>query len=144
MSLEDLRRRLDEMRRKRAGQPRSLESILAKATRCSRSHIHVPDPLMTIPDLEDVEYFLKLDKTDELPFVKDKFDCDNSSLLLHSNAMLYSHSKGENWAFGNCESSKYGGHRFNVVVVKPKRVLYIEPQSDGFFTQPGRFKFIIL
>lgn len=99
---------------------------------------------MTLPDLEDVKTFLKLDKTNKLPFIKDKFDCDNSSLLLHSNAMLYGHSKGENWAFGNCESDLYGGHRFNIVVLKGDYVLYVEPQEDTFFTRPGRFKFIIL
>jgi hypothetical protein len=99
---------------------------------------------MTLPDLEDVKTFLKLDKTNKLPFIKDKFDCDNSSLLLHSNAMLYSHSKGENWAFGNCESDLYSGHRFNIVVLKGDYVLYVEPQEDTFFTRPGHFKFIIL
>lgn len=144
MSLEDLRKRLDDLRRKRAGQPASLESLLYKATRCPRSHIHVPDPLMTLPDLEEVKLFLELDKTDELPFIKDKFDCDNSSLLLHSNAMLYSHSKGENWAFGNCESDLHSGHRFNIVSVKKGYVYFIEPQDDSFFTKTGKFKFIVL
>ena len=144
MSLEDLRARLDELRRKRAGQPQSLQSLLYKATRCPRSHIHVPDPLMDIPDLKDVEYFLKLDKTDELPFIEHRWDCDNFAGALYGRAQLYSLSLGKNWAFGICESNKFGGHRFNTIVVKPMRVMWIEPQDDTFFTDTGRFKFIFL
>ena len=144
MSLEDLRARLDELRRKRAGQPASLQSLLYKATRCPRSHIYVPDPLMDLPSLEDVKLFLKLDKTDELPFIKDKFDCDNYSGILRGKCLLYAQTRGENWAFGECETNKYGGHRFNLVVVKGGHVYFIEPQNDGFFTNPGKFKFIVL
>lgn len=143
MSLEDLRARLEELRRKRAGQPASLQSLLYKATRCPRSHIYIADPLFNLPNLEEVNLFLRLDKTNELPFETDKWDCDNYALLLHTKAMLYSHSKGENWAFGHCESNKYGGHQFNIVTLRPNNlVLFIEPQNDIFFTQPGKFKFI--
>ena len=144
MSLEDLKKRLEELRRKRAGQPASLESLLYKATKCHISHIHVPDPLMDLPRLEDVKLFLELDKTDQLPFIEDNFDCDNFAGVLYGKALLYAQTKGKNWAFGICESDKFGGHRFNIVVVKPVRVFFIEPQSDFFFTQPGRFKFITL
>ena len=144
MSLEDLRRKLDELRRKRAGQPQSLESLLYKASRCSRQHIHVPDPLMDFPTLEQAKLFLKLDKTDELPFIEHRWDCDNFAGALYGRAQLYSLPLGKNWAFGICESDKYNGHRFNTIVVKPKRVLWIEPQDDTFFTKTGRFKFIIL
>ena len=129
------------LRKKR---PLSLKTIIHRQTRCSRKHIHVPDPLMGLPDLEDVKLFLRLDKTDELPYIKDTFDCDNFSGVLRGKALLYAQSKGENWAFAECESDKYGGHRFNLVSVKPDAmVYYIEPQSDSFFTQPGRFKFIV-
>jgi hypothetical protein len=100
---------------------------------------------MDLPSLEDVKLFLKLDKTDELPYIKDRFDCDNFSGVLRGKALLYGLSKGGNWAFGECESNKYGGHRFNLVVVKPNaKVYFIEPQTDTFFTQPGKFKFIVL
>jgi hypothetical protein len=144
MSLEDLRARLEERIRARAGVPASLQSQVYKQTRCPHSHIHVPDPLMDLPSLEDVKRFLKLDKTDELPYIKDKFDCDNYSGVLRGKALLYAQSKGENWAFAECESNKYGGHRFNLVAVKPNATVYfIEPQDDSFFTQPGRFKFIV-
>lgn len=144
MSLEDLRKRLEDLRRKRAGQPQSLESLLYKATRCPRSHIHVPDPLMTLPDLEDVKLFLELDKTDQLPFIPDKFDCDNFAGALRGKAILYAQTEKESWAFGECESDKYGGHRFNIVTVKGKHTLFIEPQEDRFFTKTGKFKFIVL
>ena len=144
MSLEDLRARLDDLRRKRAGQSPSLESLFYIATRCPRSHIHVPDPLMDIPDLKDVELFLELDKTDQLPFIEHKFDCDNFAGVLYGKALLYAQTKGKNWAFGICESDKFGGHRFNTVVVKPMRVMWIEPQDDTLFTITGRFKFIFL
>ena len=144
MSLEDLRARLEEMRRKRAGAPTSLQSRIYRQTRCPHSHIYVPDPLMDLPSLEEVKLFLKLDKTDELPYIKDKFDCDNFSGALRGKAILYAQSKGENWAFAECESNKYGGHRFNLVAVKPDAIVYyVEPQSDTFFTQPGWFKFIV-
>jgi hypothetical protein len=130
------------LRKKR--QPR-LETIIRRQTRCPRSRIFVPDPLMDLPSLDEVKLFLDLDKTDELPYIKDKFDCDNFSGVLRGKALLYGQSRGENWAFGDCESNKYGGHRFNLVVVKPNAmVYYIEPQTDTFFTQPGRFKFIVL
>jgi len=100
---------------------------------------------MDLPRLEEVKLFLELDRTDELPYIKDKFDCDNFSGVLRGKALLYGQSKGENWAFGDCESNKYGGHRFNLVVTKPDNIVYyIEPQSDRFFTEPGRFKFIVL
>lgn len=144
MSLEDLRARLDDLRRKRAGQPQSLQSLLYKATRCPRSHIHVPDPLMDLPSLEDVKLFLKLDKTNELPFITDKWDCDNYAATLRTKAMLYSKSIKKNWAFGECESNIYGGHRFNIVTVKKRYVYFIEPQDDSFFTKTGKFKFIVL
>lgn len=143
MSLQDLRERL-LLRRERKGAPVSLQSLLYKATRCRRSHIHIPDPLMSFPSLEEVKTFLKLDKTDQLPFIDHKWDCDNYSALLRSKAMLYSLSKGENWAFGECETNKYAGHRFNLVVVKGGHIYYVEPQSDAFFTNPGKFKFIVL
>ena len=129
-------------RRKRSSR---LETIIRNQTRCSRRHIHIPDPLMDLPRLEEVKLFLELDRTDELPYIKDKFDCDNFSGVLRGKALLYGQSKGENWAFGDCESNKYGGHRFNLVVTKPDNIVYyIEPQSDRFFTEPGRFKFIVL
>lgn len=144
MSLEDLRRRLEDMRRGRAGAPTSLESILYRWTRCNRSHIYIPDPLMDLPELKEVKIFLELDKTNELPFETDKWDCDNYSALLRVKAMLYSHSKGENWAFGDAESNKYGGHRFNLFVAKGWQVYYVEPQDDTLFTKPGKFKFILL
>jgi hypothetical protein len=100
---------------------------------------------MDLPSLNEVKTFLRLDETDKLPYIKDKFDCDNFSGVLRGKALLYSQSRGENWAFGDCESNKYGGHRFNLVVVKPNAmVYYIEPQTDRFFTQPGRFRFIVL
>lgn len=130
------------MLRQKKRQPR-LETIVRRQTGCSRRHIHVPDPLMDLPSLEDVKLFLRLDKTDELPYMKDKFDCDNFAGVLYGKALLYGQTKGEDWAFGIGESNKYGGHRFNLVAVKPNTmVYYIEPQSDSFFTQPGRFKFI--
>ena len=144
MSLEDLRKRLEDLRRKRIGQPQSLESLLYKATRCPRSHIHVPDPLMTLPRLEEVTLFLELDKTDQLPFIPDKFDCDNFAGALRGKAILYAQTKKESWAFGECESNKYGGHRFNIVTVKGGHTLFIEPQDDSFFTKTGKFKFIVL
>ena len=144
MSLEDLKRKLEQMRRGRAGAPTSLESIIYKQTRCPYSKIFVPDPLMDLPDLAEVELFLELDKTDQLPFVADKWDCDNYAAVLRTKAMLYSKSIKKNWAFGECESDRYGGHRFNIVVVKPRRVLFIEPQDDSFFTKTGKFKFILL
>jgi len=99
---------------------------------------------MDLPSLDDVKLFLELDKTNELPFIKEKFDCDNFSGVLRGKALLYGQARGENWAFGDCESKKYGGHRFNLVVVNPDIVYFIEPKNDTFFTQPGRFKFILL
>jgi hypothetical protein len=100
---------------------------------------------MDLPTLGEVKAFLELDKTDELPFVVDKWDCDNFAALLRTKAMLYSKSLKKNWAFGECESNKYGGHRFNIVTVKPNAVAYfIEPQDDTFFTKTGKFKFILL
>ena len=144
MSLENLRKRLEDLRRKRAGQPQSLESLLYKQTHCPRSHIYIPDPLMDLPTLEECNLFLTLDKTDKLPFIKHRWDCDDFAGALYGRALLYSLSLGKNWAFGICETNKYDGHRFNIVVVKPMRVLYVEPQSDGFFTKTGKFKFIIL
>ena len=143
MSLEDLKRKLEEMRRGRAGAPTSLESVIYKQTRCPHSKIFVPDPLMDLPDLEEVGLFLKLDKTNELPFIVDKWDCDNYAGVLYGKFLIYALTKGKNWGFGICESDRYGGHRFNIVVVKPRRVLFIEPQDDSFFTCPGRFKFIL-
>ena len=132
---------MQTLRKKR--QP-TLKNIVRNQTRCPRSRIYVPDPLMDLPSLEDVKLFLELDRTDELPYIKDNFDCDNFSGVLRGKALLYGLSIGENWAFADCESNKYGGHRFNLVAVKPDaRVYYIEPQSDAFFTQPGRFKFIV-
>jgi hypothetical protein len=98
MSLEDLRKRLEDLRRKRAGQPQSLESLL----------------------------------------------CDNFAGALRGKAILYAQTKKESWAFGECESDKYGGHRFNIVTVKGKHTLFIEPQEDRFFTKTGKFKFIVL
>ena len=142
MSLEDLRRRLEEMRRGRAGTHTSLESILYKQTRCH--HIYVPDPLMDLPNVKEVELFLELDKTNELPFETNKWDCDNYAALLRVKAMLYSKAKKKNWAFGECESNKYGGHRFNIFVAKDWRVFYVEPQGDTFFTKARKFKFILL
>ena len=135
---------LSSMLRRKKRQP-TLKTIIRDQTRCSRRHIHIPDPLMDLPSLEEVKEFLRLDRTDELPYIKDKFDCDNYSGVLRGKALLYGQARGENWAFGDCESNKYGGHRFNLVVVNPNAVVYfIEPQSDSFFTQPGRFKFIVL
>lgn len=144
MSLEDLKRKLEDMRRGRAGTHTSLEFAIYKQTRCPMSRIYVPDPLMDLPVLEDVRIFLKLDKTNELPFVVDKWDCDNYAALLRTKAMLYSKSIKKNWAFGECESDKYGGHRFNIVTVKPNAFAYfIEPQTDRFFTKTGKFNFIL-
>jgi len=99
---------------------------------------------MDLPDVEEVELFLELDKTDELPFEVDEWDCDNYAALLRTKAMLYSRLKKKNWAFGECESNKYGGHRFNIFVAKDWRVYFVEPQEDTFFTKTGRFKFILL
>lgn len=131
------------MARKR--RPPTLERIIHDQTRCSRRHIHIPDPLMDLPSVEEVKLFLKLDKTDALPYIKHNFDCDNFSGVLRGKALLYAQARSENWAFGDCESNKYGGHRFNLVVCKPNAlVYYIEPKTDSFFTQPGRFKFIVL
>lgn len=144
MRLEDLKARLDELRRKRAGKPTSLQSIIYRQTRCPFSHIYIPDPLMDLPDLGEVKLFLRLDKTNELPFVVDEWDCDNFSAILRTKAMLYSRLIKKKWAFGECESDKYGGHRFNIVTVKPYAFAYfIEPQTDEFFTQPGKFKFVL-
>jgi hypothetical protein len=99
---------------------------------------------MDFPPLEEVKLFLKLDKTDELPFIEHRWDCDNFAGALYGRAQLYSLSLGKNWAFGICESDKFSGHRFNAVVVKPMRVMWIEPQDDSFFTETGKFKFILL
>ena len=145
MSLEDLRARLEELRRNRAGQPHSLQSVLCKQTRCHYSHIYVPDPLFDLPSLADVKLFLELDKTDKLPFIEHKFDCDNFAGALRGRAILYAQTLGKNWPFGECESNKYGGHRFNLVSVKPNAyAFFIEPQDDTFFTKTGKFKFIVL
>jgi hypothetical protein len=144
MSLEYLRRRLEEFKRKRTGNPTNLQYLVHRQTLCPMAHIYVPDPLMDLPALEEVKTFLKLDKTNELPFETDRWDCDNYAAVLRTKAMLYSKSIGKNWAFGECESNKYGDHRFNLVAVEPSAyVYYIEPQNDVIFTQPGQFKFIL-
>jgi hypothetical protein len=142
LNLEDLKG-LNLLKRRKRRPPR-LKTIVRRQTHCSGSRIYVPDPLMDLPYLEDVKVFLRLDKTNELPYIEDKFDCDNFSGALRGKAILYAQLKGKNWAFAECESNKYGGHRFNLVAVKPDAmVYYIEPQSDSFFTHPGKFKFII-
>jgi hypothetical protein len=144
MSLQDLKDKLEEMKQKKERQSTSLKSKIYTQTRCPISHIYIPDPLMDLPTLEEVKIFLQLDKTDELPFIPDKFDCDNFAGALRGKAILYAATKKANWAFGECESDKHGGHRFNIVAVAPNaQVFYIEPQNDSFFTNPGRFKFIL-
>ena len=141
MGLDELIARLDELKRKRAGRPPSLKFLVYKATKCPMSHIYIPDPNMDYPDINKVREFLVLDKTDQLPYIEHKWDCDNTAAVLRAKAMLYSRSIGENWAFAECESNIYGGHRFNLVVVKPAQALYIEPQTDQFFDHPKRYKF---
>lgn len=143
MTLEDLRKKLEELQHRRIKKTNSLEYIIHKQTKCPISRIYVPDEFMDLPDLKDVKLFLKLDKTNQLPYIPEKFDCDNFSGVLRAKAMLY--SEDENWTFGECETNKYGGHRFNFTCVKPNaQIYYIEPKTDSFFTNPGKFKFLLL
>ena len=141
MSLEDLRRRLEEMRRGRAGVQKSLKSIVARQTKCVRSNIFIGDRHLDLPTEDEVKEFLKKDKTNELEYAP-PFDCEDFSLRLHYMGKMFGfHEKGANWAFANTWSQ---GHGFNLVCVKPDaRVIFLEPQSDRYTVPHSKLRFII-
>lgn len=141
MSLADLRERLAELRRRRAGAPKSLKIIVARQTKCPISKIYIGDRHIDLPSEEEVKEFLRKDKTNELEYAP-PFDCEDFSLRLHYMAKMYGfHEKKSNWAFGNTWSQ---GHGFNLVCVKPNaRVIFIEPQSDRYTVPHSKLRFIL-
>ena len=93
---------------------------------------------------EEMDRFLKEDKTNTYNYVSEYFDCDDFSFKL-MGAM-----KSPEWAsiaFGVAWGDTPGGsHAFNCFVDSSRILWLIEPQSDKIFKKPNNWKvwFVII
>lgn len=82
--------------------------------------------------------FLDYDKTDELIYTSEWFDCDDFSVRLHGNFTVPYWSAlafGELWV-----ETPSGGHAVNVFVDNDHYVWIVEPQTDDVFSVPNNWK----
>jgi len=80
------------------------------------------------PTWEELQNFLLEDKTDEIPYALDEFDCNGFTITLRDNAWL----RGFRSAFVAIGfGQNAAGHAFNAFETTDKGIVYIEPQRDN-------------
>lgn len=128
MSLEDLRERLAELRRRRAGAPKSLKSVVARQTKCPMSKIYVPDKHLSLVPEEAFKAFLVTDKTNEAKYSVD-WNCDDFARNLYNNVRNWGlKEKNANYAFALVWTQR---HALNGYAREPDgRFIFLEPQTD--------------
>lgn len=128
MSLQDLRERLAELRRRRAGAPKSLKSIVARQTKTPMSKIYVPDKHLSLVPEEALKAFLEKDKTDKAQYSVD-WDCDDYARNLFNNVRNWGlKDMNANYAFALVWTQR---HALNGFAREPDgKFVWIEPQTD--------------
>lgn len=91
------------------------------------ANIFYTDLTYQVFTVQDLQRFLKMDNTDKMKYVADKWDCDNFAVLLYAMAEIAMPGCcfGELWA-----STPNGMHAVNFFVDNLNRFYTIEPQSD--------------
>lgn len=134
--LDDL---LERMGKKK--QP-TLRSLLRKQTGISYRNIYVSDKYIDLISDEDMDTFLKLDKSNELPWKPEIFDCDDiSRVFLNSAKIWFYKEKNINAAVGWIWTAR---HAFNFYINQALKIVFIEPSTDQIVQIHSRPKLIIL
>ena len=141
MSLEDLRRRLEEMRRGRAGVQKSLKSVVSRQTGTPMSKIHIPDKHLDLVPEVPLDEFLALDRTDEAK-CSVKWNCDDFARNLWNNVRNWGlREKNSNYAFALVWIQN---HALCGYVREPDaKFVWVEPQTDKITQIHSRPIFIL-
>lgn len=82
-----------------------------------------------LPSMTAVQFFIKMDTTNEYRFIERDFDCDDFALQLHAAVKRQHH-----WAFGEAFGDRIKGekvlHNLNLFVADNEHVYLVEPQTD--------------
>lgn len=122
----------------------SMKQLLWTKTKCPPQHIHVTDRHLDLITREELDEFLMLDKTNEIPYVGEKFDCDDYALRLwYLGKTWFRAEKNKNAAIGYVITE---GHALNICVLQgpPIKVVWVEPQTDQVVPIHSRPKLIIM
>ena len=128
MSLADLRRRLEEMRRRRAGATKSLKVLVARQTKCAMSKIFIPDKHLDYVPESALKVFLVKDKTDRMQYSSD-WNCDDFARNLYNNVRNWGLKEmNANYAYALVWTQ---GHALNGYAREPDgKFIFLEPQTD--------------
>jgi hypothetical protein len=99
----------------------------------------LPDSEYYLPSMEEVISVLQEDKTNDMTYTAEMFDCDDFSALVkaafirdaYKKRLQRTHALGIIW--GNFPTP----HAINWVVTSDKQFWFIEPQKDSIF-KPGK------
>ena len=128
MGLNELIARLEELKRKRAGEPSSLKFLVSKQTKTPMSKIHVPDKHLSLVPEEALMAFLVIDKTDEAKYSVD-WNCDDFARNLWNNVRNWGLKEmNANYAFALVWTQ---AHALCGYAREPDgKFIFLEPQTD--------------
>jgi hypothetical protein len=96
----------------------------------------VPAELKQFESEEELAEWLNADKTDELPYIKDLFECENFARTLMRNALGNGHYISfqvlKNYTRPDTREFTEGPHAINSTIIG-NYIYFIEPQTDDFW-----------
>jgi hypothetical protein len=98
----------------------------------------LPDDEYYLPSMEEVMKVLSKDKTNDMIYKAESFDCDDFSVLVKAAFIRDGYEKlNRTHAVGIVWGMFPTPHAINWVVTKDKQFWFIEPQKDSIF-KPGK------